>query len=261
MQQISQDILKVMNLVTSTKKLIQGLRDNGWDILLNKVISFCQKNEVEIPDMNIAFNEGRGRARHRQEQVTMEHHYKVDIFIAAIDSQMQELNSRFSEQTVELLVLSSSLDLANGFKSFNIDNICKLAEKFYPQDFTEQEKIQLRFQLQHYKHDVLSRPDFQNLPTVSDLLQSMVNSGKSNVYYLVDILTRLVLTLLISTATTERAFSAMKIVKTKLRNKMEDDFLADYLVVYIEKEIAEYFNTDKIIDDFYSLKERRAQLA
>ena len=56
----------------------------------------------------------------------MEHHYKVDIFIIAIDSQMQELNSRFSERTVELLVLSSSLDPADGFKSFNIDSICNL---------------------------------------------------------------------------------------------------------------------------------------
>jgi hypothetical protein len=38
---------------------------------------------------------------------------------------------------------------------------------------------------------------------------------------------------------TERAFSAMKTVKTRLRNRMDDDFLANYLIVYIEKEIAE----------------------
>ena len=121
--------------------------------------------------------------------------------------------------------------------------------------------MQLRFQLQHYKHDVLSHPNFYNLPTFSDLLQAMVKSGKSDVYYLVDRLIRIVLTLPVSTATTERAFSAMKIVKTTLRNKMEDNFLADYLVIYIEKEIAEHFSMDKIIDDFNSLKERIAQLA
>jgi len=55
---------------------------------------------------------------------------------------------------------------------------------------------------------------------------------------------------------TERAFSAMKIVKIKLRNRMKDDFLANYLIVYIEKEIAERFTIDMIIDDFYSMKER-----
>ena len=59
---------------------------------------------------------------------------------------------------------------------------------------------------------------------------------------------------------TERAFSAITIVKTRLRNRMEDDFLANYLIVYIEKEITERFTIDMIIDDFYYMKERRAQL-
>lgn len=52
----------------------------------------------------------------------------------------------------------------------------------------------------------------------------------------------------------------MNIVKTSIRNKMEDEFLTDCLVVYIEKEIAETFSSEMIIDDFYSLKHRRAQL-
>ena len=68
------------------------------------------------------------------------------------------------------------------------------------------------------------------------------------------------MTLPISTATTERAFSAMKIIKTRLRNKMEDDFLKDFMIVYIEKEIAQKFTTDAIIDDFYFSKQRRARL-
>jgi hypothetical protein len=55
-------------------------------------------------------------------------------------------------------------------------------------------------------------------------------------------------------------FQRMKIVKTRLYNRVEDDFLANYLIVYIEKEIAERFTIDMIIDDFYSIKERRAQL-
>jgi len=50
----------------------------------------------------------------------------------------------------------------------------------------------------------------------------------------------------------------MKIVKTRLCNRMEDDFLANYFIVYIE--IAERVIIDMIIDDFYSIKERRVQL-
>ena len=50
----------------------------------------------------------------------------------------------------------------------------------------------------------------------------------------------------------------MKIIKTRLQNKMEDEFLADNMIIYIEKEIVETFSYDSIIDEFSDLKERRA---
>ena len=40
---------------------------------------------------------------------------------------------------------------------------------------------------------------------------------------------------------------------------MEDEFLTDNLVVNIEREIAETFSSDSILEGFVSLKERRAQ--
>jgi hypothetical protein len=74
---------------------------------------------------------------------------------------------------------------------------------------------------------------------------------------LIDRLICLVLTLPVSTATTGRAFSTMKLVKTRLCSRMEDEFLADNFVVYIEKEIAKDFTTEMIMDEFYSMKDRR----
>ena len=68
----------------------------------------------------------------------------------------------------------------------------------------------------------------------------------------------LILTLPVSTATTERAFSAMKIVKIRLRNRMEDDFLANYLIVHIVKEIAERFTIDMIINNLNYIKKNDA---
>ncbi|VVA40533.1 PREDICTED: zinc finger, partial [Prunus dulcis] len=50
-----------------------------------------------------------------------------------------------------------------------------------------------------------------------------------------------------------RAFSTMKHVKTVLRNKMEDEYLVDSLIVYIEKELFVNIDSDSIINDFDSL--------
>ena len=74
---------------------------------------------------------------------------------------------------------------------------------------------------------------------------------------MIDKLIRLVLTLPVSTATTERAFSAMKLLKTRLRDRMEDEFLVDNMIVNIEKEIAGNFTIEMIMDEFYSMKNRR----
>ena len=66
---------------------------------------------------------------------------------------------------------------------------------------------------------------------------------------------RFVLTLLVSITITKRAFSAMKVVKTNLQNKIENDFLTNSLMLYIENDIVSTFSLDSIIDDFEDLKE------
>ncbi|XP_059436119.1 uncharacterized protein LOC132169046 [Corylus avellana] len=259
LQQKSLDILNAMSQVSTTQSLIQKMRDDGWEPLLTTVKSFCEENDIDIPDMNAHYTRARGRSCRQDEgsPTTMEHHFRVDIFTAAIDFQLQELKNRFNEQAVELLILSVALSPKDAYKSFKIDDICKLAEKFYPRDFTEQEKICLKFQLQHYMLDVPKHQDFQNMSTLSKLCRGLAVSEKSKIYPLIDRLIRLVLTLPVSTATTERVFSAMKLVKTRLRTRMEDEFLADHLVVYIEKEIAKNFTSEMIMDEFYSISDRR----
>ena len=58
LQQHSQDLLNVMHLVSTTKSLIQKLRDDGWEPLLASVISFCEQHEIDIPDMNARYTKG-----------------------------------------------------------------------------------------------------------------------------------------------------------------------------------------------------------
>ncbi|XP_057760503.1 uncharacterized protein LOC130980872 [Arachis stenosperma] len=253
LQQQSQDILNAMHIVSTSKLLLQQLRDGGWCNFFANVKDFCEKHEIEVPNMSAQYVFGRGRSR--QPSVTVEHHYRIDVFLATIDSQIQELNSRFNEQTIELLTLSCALDPKDNFKSFNIEEISKLAEKFYPLDFPSNELNILKSQLQHYQHDIPNH--LKGIGTLSELCNKLQETGKSRTYHMVDRLIRLVLTLPMSTATTERAFSAMKIVKTRLQSKMADEFLADNLVIYIEKELAAIFDTNSIIDDFENRKKRR----
>ncbi|TYG95600.1 hypothetical protein ES288_A11G280800v1, partial [Gossypium darwinii] len=158
-------------------------REDGWDNLLEVVKAFCEKHNIEVPDMDSPYVVKHDC--HQHVDFNVEHHYRVEIFNAAIDSRLLEINSRFNEQTIDLLTLRPALDPKDAYKSFN-----------------------------------MIRKD---------------------------------------TNVKDRAFSVMKIVKTRLHNKVEDEFLTYNLVVYIEREIVETFDSDSIFSNFIYLKESHAQ--
>jgi hypothetical protein len=131
------------------------------------VTSFCLKQAIVCPNMKDLYADFiRSQAPN---EITVEHHYRYDIFTVAIEQQAQELNCRFSEQATEFLILCTSLDPSDSFSSFNIDKVCSLASKFYPADFLERERANLRCQLRHYELDVPTNPKFQNLTSVADI--------------------------------------------------------------------------------------------
>jgi hypothetical protein len=88
--------------------------------------------------------------------------------------------------------------------------------------------------LKHSEVDMLNHPKLQRLSFITELFRGLRKIGKSYTYYFIDRLICLVLILPMSTTPIKRAFSTMKIVKARLQNKMEDEFLANNLVVYIE---------------------------
>ena len=94
---------------------------------------------------------------------------------------------------------------------------------------------------------MIKHPDFQNMSTISELCEGLKILGKSKIYFLIDRLVRLVLTLSVSTATTKRAFSTIKLLKTRLRNRMEDELLTNNMIAYIEKEIVRNFTVEMIM--------------
>ncbi|XP_047320720.1 zinc finger MYM-type protein 1-like [Impatiens glandulifera] len=122
LQRKSIDILNAMNLIFFTKALLLKLRNDGFDIVLSNVISFCTRLDVDIPEMNARYKK-YSRLCGQKDTITVEHHFHYDIFNAVIDFQLEELNFRFSDETVELLSLSSTLDTNDKFKNFNIDKI------------------------------------------------------------------------------------------------------------------------------------------
>ncbi|XP_071688547.1 uncharacterized protein [Rutidosis leptorrhynchoides] len=260
LQKKSQDIGNAIELVSATKESLNDFRNNNWESFFEHVQEFSTKHKIEMPDFNSLYKSERYRPRQKDNHVSVEHFYRVDIFICAVDKQLHELASRFDDKATELLTLSSALVPRKASEMLNIDQICSLVEKYYPTDFTEHEMILLRYEFELYNAEKSKNRKLSGISSISGLCRFLVESKKCEAYGLIERLTRLILTLPVSTTTTERGFSAMNIIKNRLRNKMSDDFLSSNLVVYIEREIAEMFDSESVIDEFKDLKSRRAEL-
>lgn len=87
-------------------------------------------------------------------------------------------------------------------------------------------------QLETYIIDVRTTEKFLGLKSIGDLAQKMVETKKDIVYPLVYRLITLALILPFVTATVERVFSSMNILKNRLRNRMGDQWMNDCLLVY-----------------------------
>jgi hypothetical protein len=98
----------------------------------------------------------------------------------------------------------------------------KLA-KIYSADFSQYDLLILRDQLDIFIVDVRGNSDFTNCEDLGNLAIKMVQTERHLVFALVYRLIELALILPVATATIERAFSAMKNIKTDLKNKMEND--------------------------------------
>jgi hypothetical protein len=78
-------------------------------------------------------------------------------------------------------------------------------------------------------------------------------------YGLVYLVLKLVLILPVATASVERVFSALCLVKNKVRNSMSDRLRNDCLVTFIERDIFSYVSEDDIIHAFMAMRKRKTR--
>ncbi|KAM5582361.1 hypothetical protein ABKV19_002668 [Rosa sericea] len=217
LQKDDQDIVNAMDLVKICKRKLQDMRDNGWDSLLEQVVVFCGKENIMVPNMSDQ-HLCKWKSKRKSPEITNLHYYRFDFFCAVIGLQLQELNNRFNEVNMSYsFVWHVYVRIIHFLLSTNL--------------------LVLQSQLDIYIDDMQSNTKFQDLQGISSLAQKLVETGKHKTYPFVYLLITLALVLPVATATVERAFSAMNIIKNRMRNRMGDQWLNDSLTVYLEKDI------------------------
>ena len=117
----------------------------------------------------------------------------------------------------------------NLFSAFNKEKLIWLAQ-FYSSDFSTVQVSFLDNQLETYIHYMQSTENFSTLKGIGQLVEKMVEMKNDISYPLVYSLVTLALILPVATATVERAFSTINIIKNRLRNLIRDQWMNNCLV-------------------------------
>ncbi|XP_047084564.1 zinc finger MYM-type protein 1-like [Lolium rigidum] len=255
LQKKDQNIVQAISLVTDVRTLLVNWRDHGWDSLLEDVKSFCIENEIIIPSMDTMVTKWGRTRKGGKHAVSTDHFYRVDTFYVAIDSIITEFDHRFNEASSEVIQNFSCLDPRDSFARFNVSKLTRLTE-IYRDDFSDYERDHIEDSLKLFLVHMKRVEDFRVCIDIASLAKKMVELERHIMFPTVYRLIELAMLLPVGTATVERAFSAMKIIKTELRNKMSDGWLNDLMVCYIERGIFKSLDLGEIKKDFQ--KEGRA---
>ena len=257
LQKKDQDILNAISCVQSTRTELQKLRENGWNSLLEKVYLFCDEHHIQRENMHEEYV-NRHTPRRKTNKTNLQH-YKIEVLNSVIDWQLQEFDDRFNEVNSALLRHMAAFNPKDSFAAFNKESLVKLAE-FYPDDFDSDKLDDLGHELVTYIDNMRADQRFDSLDGIADLAKLMVETNKHITFPLVFHLLKLVLILPVATASVERCFSAMNIVKKKLRSKMGDQFMSDCLICYVEKDLFSAITNDEVVDLFKKMKFREGKL-
>jgi hypothetical protein len=119
---------------------------------------------------------------------------------------------------------------------------------------------ELSCQLDNFVANIRDDSRFADLKGVGDLCQKIVEKKKHTTFPLVLLLLKLILVLPVATATVERAFSAMKYIKSDLRNRIGDLFLNHCLITYVETDVFQLIGTEAIMHTYQGFHNRKGLL-
>jgi hypothetical protein len=118
----------------------------------------------------------------------------------------------------------------------------------------------IRSQFETYIVHVRRHPAFSSCTDVESLATKIIETEKHMVFPLVYKLIELALLLTVSTASVERAFSTMKIIKSKVRNRISDEWFNGLMVCYTEQELFKALDNTTITRRFQGIKTQKMSL-
>jgi hypothetical protein len=279
MQRKTADFSRLKIILDSVLDQLKSLKlsDAEWCSDVEKTVATLQTEH------DIIINDAVGVTRRSTASaISSVDSFRKAVALPYIDALIVNNKSRFSEKEVSLLIAMSIFNPAQlpdsnhaSFNSYGNKEVRSLAS-FYGEDVEVElhgatfkspkvldgeglisEWPVFRRALLKEKQALMSAKSLTKSPTFQQVFDEMHSSEAyvgifPETYTLINIM----MTLPVGTATVERSFSQMKMIKTRLRNRLSDENLARLMRIAIEGPEAELVDFDAILDIFKTSNRR-----
>ena len=99
-----------------------------------------------------------------------------------------------------------------------------------------------------------------NPPSIQDMLTAIHEHGINHAYRHLAVMYVILGTIAVSSASAERSFSRLKLIKSYLRSTMSQERLSSLALISIESDLASNIDFDTVIDTFSRMSNRRIEL-
>ncbi|XP_022178815.1 zinc finger MYM-type protein 1-like [Myzus persicae] len=255
LQSEAMELSNAVQLLSGLKDFFNNFREKGFELSKKTAQQLCE----DIGTQPI-FKQSRVLKKSKQfdyecndtRTVSNEQKFYQDYFLALVDQAIVSINQRFEQ-------LSEHSE--NFGFLYNIENL-----KLFEDETLRKHCMDLEILLKDGENcDINGIELFDELKIFCRIL----NKQKTSIECLdsiestcgsfpnISIALRILLTLPITTASAERSFSKLKIIKNYLRTTMVQDRLSDLAIISIERDLCENIDYNDIIEKFAEIKARK----
>lgn len=261
-QQDDVDLSEASNLAAVVMEELEDMRnkeeaiDQIWEEV-REVVGSCEEDLAPAPRPRRAPQPSRQmegylvlEATGQREHATPKVEFRVNFMFPVLDRMLHELKRRFSDQNQDLLRGIDALSPSS--RNFlALDHLTALQEIHgASQEDVKHEVHQLKRLIQRKSEKGEEVP--QNLQGLLVFLEPYKDA-----FFELYRLTKVSAIIPVSSASCERSLSAMKLIKSYLRNSMGHDRLSDLGVLSIERMRAERLDLDEFVDKFAAAHKNR----
>ncbi len=259
----SLNIIDAISLIRSTLNMLKSIREDEDSINLEiaAIMKFARSNGVN-PEEDYRLHH---RLRKAPKGIDANNQTTADIdcqtfyrreFLALLDVLITSMDENLGKIMEELLPIFETFQTKDHNISLeNINRILKMLPKSNKTSTVDAEIIQLEIEhlFQIAQEETETYENFADLLTISEKYKTALPNANT--------ICRFIATAPITTASSERSFSSLKLIKNFLRNKMGDERLDSCLILHIEKEAADRIALPNVLEKWSKLKHRRIHLS